>query len=272
LTVRLLVLGSGTSHGVPMIGCRCPVCTSADPRNKRLRTSAVIELADRRLLVDTTPDLRLQAVTHGLDRIDAVAYTHSHADHIMGFDELRRFAELARCAIPVYASPSALADLHRIFDYALTDDRYAFFGIPVVKWHPLTEPVNLWDHRLTPVPLEHGIHMATGLRLDGPDGSSLGWCPDCCGIPAASERLLGGLDVLFLDGLRHEPHPSHFTVADAVETIRRLAPRAAYLVHMTHDLDHAETEAALPRLPEVPGGIRLAYDGLAVDVTPRDRQ
>ena len=278
--MRITVLGSGTSHGVPMIGCRCAVCTSADPRNRRTRTSAAFRLGPRTLLVDTAPDLRLQAVAAGLERVDAVAFTHSHADHVMGFDELRRFAELAGRAIPVYASPATLSDLYRIFNYALTDAGLRpgvaglrpgeagsrLFGIPIVEWHALTEPVAIGDHRLTPVPLDHAAHLATGIRLDAPDGSSVAWCPDCCGIPAASRDLLKGLDLLFLDGLRHRPHPTHFTVAEAVETIRRLAPHQAWLIHMTHDLDHAATEAALPPAPEVPGGIRLAYDGMVVDL------
>jgi phosphoribosyl 1,2-cyclic phosphate phosphodiesterase len=185
----------------------------------------------------------------------------------MGFDELRRFAELSRRALPVYAAPAALADLYRIFDYALaepTDDH--LYGIPIVKWLALTEPVEIAGHRLTPVPVEHGAHLALAIRVDTPDGKALAWCPDCRGIPEGSRDRLRGLDVLFLDGLRHKPHPTHFTVAEAVEAIRQLAPRRAYLVHMTHDLDHEATERSLPTLPEVPGGVRLAYDGLVVDV------
>jgi phosphoribosyl 1,2-cyclic phosphate phosphodiesterase len=231
-----------------------------------MRTSAAVRLGDRTLLVDTTPELRLQALAAGLDRVDAVAFTHSHADHVMGFDELRRFAELARRAIPVYASPATLADLYRIFNYALTDPAYNFFGIPLVEWHAFTEPLDIAGHRVTPVPLAHGAHLATGIRIDSPGGGSLAWCPDCCGVPDESKEQLRGLDLLFLDGLRHRPHPTHFTVAAAVDMIRELAPRRAYLIHMTHDLDHAATEAALPLLAEVPGGIGLAYDGQAVDV------
>ena len=265
--MQIIVLGSGTSHGVPMIGCRCEVCTSADPRNRRRRTSAAVRLGAKTLLVDTTPDLHAQALACGIDRVDAAAFTHSHADHVMGFDELRRYAELARQAIPVYASPATLDALYRIFEYALTDAGCGLFGIPLVEWHSLTGPFEIGGHRVTPVVLEHGTYPATGFRIDAPDGAAVAWCPDCCGIPAASMELLRGLDVLFLDGLRHRPHPTHFTVAEAVAAIRRLTPRQAYLIHMTHNLDHATTEAALPRLAEVPGGIRLAYDGLTLDLT-----
>ncbi|HUU11661.1 MAG TPA: MBL fold metallo-hydrolase [Phycisphaerae bacterium] len=264
--MQIIVLGSGTSHGVPMIGCRCPVCTSADPRNRRMRTSAAVRLARETLLIDTTPELRLQAVAAGIDRVDAVAITHSHADHVMGFDELRRFAQLQRRAIPVYAAPWTLPHLYRIYEYALTDDAYPMFGIPIVDWRTLTGPVDMDGHRLTPVTLTHGVLPSTGLRIDSPDGTSLAWCPDCRAIPPQSMDALRGLDLLFLDGLRHRPHPTHFTVAEAVETIRRLAPRQAYLIHMTHDLDHAPTEAALPQFDEVPGGIRLAYDGLSIEL------
>jgi phosphoribosyl 1,2-cyclic phosphate phosphodiesterase len=269
--VHITVLGSGTSHGMPMIGCHCPVCSSTDPRNRRLRTGAAVDLGGHTLLIDTTPDLRQQALTHRLERVDAVAFTHGHADHVMGFDELRRFAELNRRGLPVYAAPSALVHLQRIFRYAMTDDRFGLFGIPVVEWRPFEGPVDLWGHRLTPVFVSHGVHAAVGIRIDAPDGASMAWCPDCSGLAAASRAALRGLDILFIDGLRHRPHPTHFTVAEAVETIRDLAPARAFLIHMTHDLDHAETEASLPALPEVPGGIRLAYDGLALDVSPTRR-
>lgn len=249
-----------------MIGCRCPVCTSADPRNRRFRTSAAVRFAGKTFLIDTTPELRLQAIAAGIDRVDAVFYTHSHADHIMGFDDLRRFAELERRAVPVYASPQTLAVLYRTFEYAITDAGVGRFGVPLVHWNAFTEPMEVAGHRITPVRLEHGGPLTTGLRFDAPDGSSLAWCPDCSGIPPESAARLRGLDVLFLDGLRHKPYPSHFTVAEAVAAIRELAPRKAYLIHMTHDLDHATTESLLPALPQTPGGIHLAYDGLTIDV------
>ena len=270
--MRITVLGSGTSHGIPMIGCRCPVCTSSDPRNRRMRTSAAVHLrespreSEKTLLIDTTPDLRLQALACGIERVDAVCYTHSHTDHIMGFDELRRFAEMQGECLPLYAPPETLGRLQTVFHYALTDAGFGTFGIPLVRWHAWTEPVDLWGHRLTPVWLNHGVWPATGIRIDSPDGTSLAWCPDCCGAPAESVKKLQSLDVLFLDALRHKPYPTHFTVAESVEFIRLLRPRQAYLVHMTHDLDHAQTEASLPSLPEVPGGIHLAYDGLTLEV------
>ena len=258
--MRITVLGSGTSHGIPMIGCRCPVCTSDDPRNRRTRTSAAIRLGHRTVLVDASPELRLQAVAAGIDALDAVLFTHAHADHIMGFDDLRRFAEISGRAVPVYATPATLARVRTAFHYAVTDDAYASFGIPVVHWRPVDGPFDLCDHRVTPVTLQHGVYPATGYRFDSPDGRSLAWCPDCGGIPPDSLDLLQGLDALFLDGLRHEPHPTHFTVRQAVDAVRRLAPRRAWLIHMTHDLDHAATEAALP------DGVALAYDGMTLDL------
>jgi phosphoribosyl 1,2-cyclic phosphate phosphodiesterase len=231
-----------------------------------MRTSAAVDLGERTLLIDATPELRLQALACGLERVDAVVLTHAHADHIMGFDELRRFAELGGETIPVYASRSTLGRVQEAFGYALTDAGFGVFGIPLVDWRPLDAPVDVGGHRLTPVRLEHGVHFATGVRIDGPDGGSLAWCPDCCGLPDESLVMLRGLDLLFIDALRHRPHPTHFTVAESVAMVRALAPRQAYLVHMTHDLDHGETEAALPDVQEVPGGIRLAYDGLVVEV------
>ena len=266
--MRLIVLGSGTSHGVPMIGCRCAVCTSSDPRNRRMRTSAAVRLGDETLLIDVTPELRLQALRFGIDRLCAVALTHSHADHVMGFDELRRFAEIAGRPLPVYASRATLAHIYRIYEYALTEPTpHSRWGIPVVEWNALEGPVEILGHRLTPVSVHHGTHLATAMRIDAPDGASVAWCPDCCGMSEESEEKLRGLDALFIDGLRHATHPTHFTVAQTVEMIKRLSPRRAWLIHMTHDLDHAETEAALTQGPEAPGGIRLAYDGLTVDLT-----
>jgi len=250
-----------------MIGCHCPVCTSSDPRNRRTRCSAAVRLGDKTLLIDATPDLRLQAVAAGLDWVDAVAFTHGHADHVMGFDDLRRYAELSRRALPVYAAPATLNDLYRLFSYVVTDAGPGLFGIPVVEWHAFTEPVELGGHRLTPVPVEHGGPLTTAIRIDAPDGAAMAWCPDCSAIPPASRERLRGLDVLFIDGLRHRPHPAHFTVAEAVAAIRDLAPRRAYLIHLTHDLDHEPTERTLGSFPEVPGGILLAYDGLGMDVT-----
>jgi phosphoribosyl 1,2-cyclic phosphate phosphodiesterase len=250
-----------------MIGCHCPVCTSSDPRNRRTRTSAAIRWADpadptaqRTILIDAGPDLRLQAVAAGLDRVDAVFLTHGHADHIMGFDDLRRFPELQGAPLPVYASPHTLARVMAAFDYCLTDATQGMYGIPIVRWETFLAPVDLWGHRVTPVLLAHGVFCAYGIRVDAPDGRSVAWCPDCSAILPESRRKLEGLDALFIDGLRHRPHPTHFTVAQAVEVIQDLRPRQAWLIHMTHDLDHEATERGLP------DGIRLAYDGMTVDV------
>jgi phosphoribosyl 1,2-cyclic phosphate phosphodiesterase len=265
--MRLTVLGSGTSHGVPMIGCHCPVCTSADPRNRRQRTSAAIRWADpadpaaqHTILVDAGPELRLQAIAAGIDRVDAVFITHGHADHIMGFDDLRRFPELQGKPLPIYAGPQVLGRLMRVFDYCLTDISQGTYGVPVVRWESFDGPVEIAGHRVTPVYLAHGIFNAYGIRIDAPDGRALAWCPDCWAIPPEARRRLEGLDALFLDGLRHRPHPTHFTVAQAVEAIRDLRPRRAWLIHMTHDLDHEATERTLP------DGIRLSYDGMTVDL------
>lgn len=249
-------LGTGTSHGVPMIGCRCAVCHSPDPRDRRTRPSVLVELPPAaRVLIDTSTDLRAQALAHGLDHVDAVLYTHSHADHIFGFDEIRRFNVLSGRALPVYADRGTLADLRRTFAYAFAALDQVGGGIPQVDAIEVAGPFQLRGVTIVPVPILHGRRMILGYRIGG-----FAYLTDCSAIPAASLPLLEALDVLVLSALRHRPHPTHFTVAQAVEMAQRLGARRTLLTHMCHDLGHAETSRQLP------AGIELAHDGLRVEV------
>jgi phosphoribosyl 1,2-cyclic phosphate phosphodiesterase len=253
---RVTFLGSGTSHGVPMIGCSCETCRSTDPRDRRLRPSIHLALTTgASILVDTSTDLRQQALSNGLTRVDAILFTHSHADHILGLDEVRRFNMLQRAAIPAYADARTTADLRRSFHYIFDPPDERGGGVPQIELRPIEGPFQLLGLDVQPVPVMHGARPILGFRF-----GSFAYLTDCNAIPAASWQLLGDLDVLVLDALRHRTHPTHFTVAEALSVVERLQPRQTYFTHMCHDLPHEATNRALP------AGVELAYDGLAFDV------
>jgi phosphoribosyl 1,2-cyclic phosphate phosphodiesterase len=254
---RVTFLGSGTSHGVPLIACTCRVCQSTDPYDTRLRPSIFIEVPGRAsILVDTTPDLRQQALRHRISRIDAILFTHSHADHILGLDEVRRFNTLQGGPIPAYGNPEAWSVIRQVFYYAFDGLPRAGGGVPQVEAvETTTEPFSVNGVRVVPVPIWHGSLPILGFRLGG-----FAYVTDCSRIPEASFPLLQGVETLVMGALRDEPHATHFTVAEAVEAIACVGPARAWLTHMTHDLGHAATNARLP------AGIQLAYDGLVLDV------
>ncbi len=249
--IKITVLGSGTSVGVPTIGCECVVCLSADPRDKRLRPSVLIGFDGRHVLVDTTPDLRYQALRAGIKRLDAVIYTHAHADHIMGLDDVRPFNYHQKGPLPIYGAPGTLASIQRTFHY-IFDGRAKESHIPHLELRALSgEPFTLFGLDFTPVPLLHGKWTIYGFRF-----GNAAYLTDHSDIPAASLELLQGLDVLFLDALRYKPHPTHSTVDRSIQTVNALKPKRAFFTHICHDLGHARAESLLPE------GVRLAYDGL----------
>lgn len=255
MQLRLTVLGSGTSVGVPSIGCRCDVCTSSDPRDNRLRPSVVIRYGGRVVLVDTTPDFRQQALRYGIDRVDAILYTHAHADHILGLDDLRPLNFRQKGAIPIHGSPETLAGIRSMFHYVFSG-KPSESSMPRIETRELSgEAFDLFGARCQPVALRHGSGQTFGFRF-GP----LAYLTDHSDIPEESFELLQGLDVLFLDALRHKPHPTHSTVEKSMKHVERLQPRRAFFTHICHDLAHERTERLLP--PHV----RLAYDGLDVEV------
>ena len=254
--MRVTFLGSGTSHGVPMIGCGCAVCHSTYPRDKRTRPSIIIDIQPGfRLLVDTSTDLREQALRERLDRIDAIFYTHPHADHIFGFDDLRRFNHLTRKPVSAYADARTTAAIKQTFAYAYDPDAPRGGGVPDIRLWDVAGPFCIGGRELQPVPVMHGSTPVNGLRI-----GNFAYLTDCNYIPPASMAMLQGLDVLVLDALRRNAHPTHFTISQAVEVAASLAPKQTYFTHMTHDLPHAETCASLP------AGVTLAYDGLVFDV------
>ena len=252
----VLILGSGTSHGVPIIGCDCPVCRSHHPRNKRTRPSVLIRAPGGAILVDTATDLRAQALQHSLRRIDALLYTHSHADHLHGIDDLRSFSHARQAPIPTYADAHTLNFIRSHYEYIFDDKEYRLgWGIPRLDLRVIEKPTPICGLDVIPIPVLHGDQTILAYRL-----GKFAYVTDCSAIPERSRPLLRNLHTLILDGLRHKPHPTHFNITQAVEAIEVLRPQRAYLTHLTHDVDHPAVE------PTLPPHVHLAYDGLELHV------
>ena len=251
--MQVTFLGTGTSVGVPRIACECMVCTSTDPRNKRLRCSIAIEHLGRSILVDTTPDLRTQALRHDLRRVDAVLFTHGHADHLHGLDDVRSYCFGRDEPIPVYGDRPTLDRITRVFDYAF-DSAWAQ-AVPRMSLHPIQGDLELFGLHIQPVTVMHGRLPVLAFRI-----GRFAYVTDCNEIPDQAMVQLRGLDVLVLGALRHKGHPTHFTVDEALEVVAELAPRRTYFTHIAHDLDHQTTNDYLPEQVE------LAYDGLVLEV------
>ncbi|PYU97963.1 MAG: MBL fold metallo-hydrolase [Acidobacteria bacterium] len=252
--MRLTFLGTGTSTGVPTLACRCPVCTSSDPRDKRTRPSVLLEFDGRAVVIDTAPDFRQQALREGMERLDAVLFTHTHADHVLGLDDVRVFYFRQREPIPIYASSRSMDDIRRIFTY-IFDQTYPYGGIAKLDPHIIDGPFDLWGERLIPLPVLHGNLPVLGFRF-----GKAAYVTDFSAIPDSTIPLIEGLDVLILDALRHKPHPTHSSLEQSLEWVERLKPRRAFFTHIAHELGHEATNAVLP--PHV----RLAYDGLRLDL------
>jgi phosphoribosyl 1,2-cyclic phosphate phosphodiesterase len=254
----MVLLGTGTSVGVPMIGCGCPVCTSDNPRNRRTRCGVALGLPHGNLLIDTPPDLRQQLLRERIGVVHAVLYTHEHADHIFGLDDLRLMQFYLGGPVPMYCEPAVERRIRKSFDYAFQPPDGKHRGaIPQLAMHPIDlAPFEVLGAEVTPIRLEHGVAAPVlGFRF-----GNVAYCTDCNAIPPASMERLAGLDLLVLDCLRRKPHATHFSLDEALEVASQLAPKRTLLTHLSHELEHDATSA------ELPPGVELAYDGLEVEL------
>jgi phosphoribosyl 1,2-cyclic phosphate phosphodiesterase len=275
--MRVTLLGTGTSSGVPAIACDCPVCQSSDVRDKRMRPSMLLDLGEmasrqeaafsgsaesptaaavRYVLIDTGTDLRAQALAFNVRRVDAIFLTHSHADHVLGLDEVRRYNAVQRTAIGCYADSGTLSDVRRMFSYIFDAAPRLGGGVPKLSLFEIGGPFSIGGVEVIPIPLMHGRLPILGFRV-----GSFAYLTDCNQIPDRSWPLLAGVRTLVLDALRDRPHSTHFTVAEALQVVERLGPERTCFTHICHDLPHAATCARLP------AGVELAYDGMVLEIT-----
>jgi phosphoribosyl 1,2-cyclic phosphate phosphodiesterase len=254
MQATLTVLGSGTSMGVPTIGCDCAVCRSTDPRDRRTRPSVMIGYGGHQVLIDTTPDFREQALRENVRQVDAVLYTHTHADHILGIDDLRPLSYAHKPGrLPLYADPNAAETLRNMFRY-IFEDKYKFGGLPLVELKAINGPVELFGARFEPLTVIHGETPIFGFRF-----GSAAYLTDHSDVPTETRARLRGLDILFLDALRYKPHPTHSTVEQALKIVDDVKPKRAFFTHICHDLPHEATNRSLPE------HVRLAYDGMKLE-------
>ena len=256
--MKLTFLGTGTSQGIPVIGCPCAVCHSEDPRDRRLRSSIHVESDGFHLQVDTPPEFRLQVLAADILRVDALFVTHTHADHIFGLDDVRGFTDRQRAPIPVYGSSSCMEHLRCVFSY-IFDPPIPGTSRPHIELHPIEGAVLSGPFRVVPLPVEHGPDTVYGYRLDAA-GRALAYIPDCHHIPPSTLEQLSSLDVMILDALRPSPHPTHLSLPESLALLARIGARRSFVTHLCHRLGHAETERQLP------SGVEIPWDGLAVQV------
>ena len=282
--IELLILGSGTSSGVPVIGCDCDICNSDDPRDSRTRCSACVRFTDaagqpRLILIDASPDLRAQALRHKLNRCDAIVFTHNHVDHTFGLDEVRRFNALMKTPIDIFADAHTMEHLHRVYKHIfereknLNDSFVATLISHIIEPPPHGRPIDLFGLRFAPLKLLHGRAPVLGFRIEAidrhgqilaqqPDPLPIAYCTDVSAIPPETWPRLTRLNTLILDMLRFRKHPTHMTVDEAIAAAEQIGATRSYFTHMTHDIRHADLDAQLP------AGMALAYDGLIITGQP----
>lgn len=264
-TLTLLFLGTGTSTGVPLVGCTCPVCRSKDPLNNRLRSSILLRSETTALLVDSGPDLRQQALRHGITSIDAVIYTHGHLDHVSGFDDMRAFGWDTDDRLPLYAGPGTLSMLKRMYDWAFSPSNTRRGYVRPDPHNHGGNPFTIGDFHITPVPVLHAQTETWGYIFEW-DGLRVGYACDVKEIPASSQTLFTGMDVLILDALRHKDHPTHLTVQESLDLMQTLSPKRGFFTHMGHEIDYQTLRASLPPY------LMPAYDGLSLNFSSPDKK
>ena len=250
------MLGVGSSAGTPAVGCSCATCLSDNPRNKRTRCSSVIALdTGETILIDTGPDLRIQSLRENIKRVDAVLYTHTHADHLHGIDDLRAFCQIQRMQIPLYAKEDAIAHISQKFGYVLREPS-DFWEMPVLRTETISEPFELFGVKVTPIPVLHGRSQIFGYRI-----GNVAYMTDVSEIPEASFALLEDLDIVLLDCLREKFHPTHINIEQSLSYIGRIKAKQSYMIHMTHELEYASLTEKLPK------NVFVGFDGLKLNIS-----
>jgi|TARA_B100000795_G_scaffold223195_1_gene178292 phosphoribosyl 1,2-cyclic phosphate phosphodiesterase len=251
----LTILGAGSSAGTPVVGCKCETCISVNPRNKRTRCSSLITLENgKNILIDTSPDLREQSIRESVTNVDAVLFTHAHADHCHGIDDLRAFCQINKIQIPLYGNEDVIDQLVNKFKYAMIEPKN-FWEIPVLKPNIVNAPFEIFNEIITPIPVKHGNYSINGYRV-----GNLGYITDVSEISENSMKLLEGIDVLLLDCLRMEPHFTHLCFSESIEIAKKINAKETYLIHMTHSLEYESLKKMLPE------GIYVGYDGLKLQI------
>ena len=252
---KVTFLGTGTSHGVPMIACNCKVCTSNNPKNKRMRTSVLISQNGYNILIDATPELRLQCIKNNVTRLDAVLITHPHADHIFGLDDLRRFNMVQRMDIPIYGTSETLDTIRNVFSYVFNNEPDPGGYKPRFSLNTINSNLKIGNLSIESIEAIHGNGEVTGYRFE-----KFAYITDASEIPEKSLEKLQGLDVLVLGALRYVPHVKHFSIDQALHVVKQLKPRKTYFTHMCHDIEHEEDSRKLP------AGVEFAFDGLEIEL------
>jgi phosphoribosyl 1,2-cyclic phosphate phosphodiesterase len=259
--MKITVLGSGTSSGIPIIGCKCLACTSTNSKDKRLRVSVYVETASPdgtpvKILIDTSPDFRQQCLSNNITDIDIILFTHSHVDHVMGLDDIRQINQLNKKEVDAYGSKETLDKIKQSFSYIFDPDTYRGGGLPLINLYPVElEKLSYKGIEIEPIEYDHGPAKVWGYRI-----GKFAYMTDCSGIPEETYNKLKDLDVLILDALRYRPHPTHLTIDEAVAASKRIGAKKTYFTHMTHDIVHDDANAKLPK------GIELSYDGLVIEI------